>query len=278
MPFKWISNHVHDWVTTYTRWTQTYLSVCFPCPNNWFGWRCCSTKHSFSLVLEVFAVYGWVARFDPWCGCHWGFIQARGEGKSYGSFLCRQSTFFPWSDSFTWSRLPGVPLGTQYRSVYWRYIFNFFTFVTLNAPSSHDKNGHSGWTTEYYSWRVMQGMLGLVGLIAFITIYFFFPETSQPGARGIDKMKATGRINSSRSLIFINPLRSIWLLRSPIMLSMVRFQIISSQNEWLIIPKEHHINYDNDIHFWWDSSSNLGCADAHESWYKCYSSHWHTQL
>jgi hypothetical protein len=87
-----------------------------------------------------------------------------------------------------------------------------------------------GWTTEYYSWRVMQGMLGLVGLIAFIAVYYFFPETSQPGARGIDKMKATDGTNSSRSLIFINPLQSIWLLRSPIMLSMVRFQIISSQN------------------------------------------------
>ena len=68
----------------------------------------------------------------------------------------------------------------------------------------------------------MQGILGLVGLIAFITVYFLLPETSQPGARGIDKMRAANGINSSRSFIFINPLQSVWLLRSPLMLSMVR--------------------------------------------------------
>ena len=68
----------------------------------------------------------------------------------------------------------------------------------------------------------MQGILGLVGLIAFTTIYFDFPETSQPGARGIDKMKAANdEIDSSKSFIFINPLQSLWLLRSPIMLSTV---------------------------------------------------------
>ena len=67
----------------------------------------------------------------------------------------------------------------------------------------------------------MQGILGLLGLIAFTTIYFLFPETSQPGAKGIDKMKAANEIDSSKSFIFINPLQSLWLLRSPIMLSIV---------------------------------------------------------
>ena len=67
----------------------------------------------------------------------------------------------------------------------------------------------------------MQGILGLIGLIAFSTIYFLFPETSQPGARGIDKLKATNEIDSSKSFIFVNPLQSLWLLRSPVMLSTV---------------------------------------------------------
>jgi hypothetical protein len=69
----------------------------------------------------------------------------------------------------------------------------------------------------------MQGILGLIGLIAFTTIYFLFPETSQPGARGIDKMKAANEIDSSKTFIFINPLQSLWLLRSPVMLSVVSF-------------------------------------------------------
>jgi len=74
-----------------------------------------------------------------------------------------------------------------------------------------------GWITHYCSWRAMHGILGLLGLIAFTTIYFLFPETSQPGARGIDKMKAE-QGSSPRSFVFINPLHSLWLLRSPTML------------------------------------------------------------
>lgn len=64
----------------------------------------------------------------------------------------------------------------------------------------------------------MQGILSLAGLIALITIYFVFPETSQPGARGIDKMKATNGLNLLRPFVFINPLRPVLLLRSPITL------------------------------------------------------------
>ena len=66
----------------------------------------------------------------------------------------------------------------------------------------------------------MQSILGLAGLIAFTTIYFLLPETSQPGERGIDKVKANGT-QSSGSFVFINPLQSLWLLRSPSMLLIV---------------------------------------------------------
>ena len=69
----------------------------------------------------------------------------------------------------------------------------------------------------------MQAILGLVGLITFIVIYFFFPETSQPGARGIDKMKVEKGPDSSIPFMFINPLKPILLLRSPSMLLVVRF-------------------------------------------------------
>ena len=66
----------------------------------------------------------------------------------------------------------------------------------------------------------MHTIIGLLGLIAFTTIYFLFPETSQPGARGIDKMNETDR---SRSFVFINPLHQFLLLRSPTMLLIVSF-------------------------------------------------------
>ena len=69
----------------------------------------------------------------------------------------------------------------------------------------------------------MHGILGLVALVIFTTIYFLFPETSQAGARGTDKMKATIGTGSSTSFVFINPFECLWLLRSPSMLLTVRF-------------------------------------------------------
>jgi len=65
----------------------------------------------------------------------------------------------------------------------------------------------------------------LLGLIIFTTIYLFFPETIQPGATGIEKMKAANGIDSSSPtpFIFINPFKSLWLLRSPSLLLTVSF-------------------------------------------------------
>jgi hypothetical protein len=69
-------------------------------------------------------------------------------------------------------------------------------------------------------------ILGFLGLIVFTTFYFFFPETIPPGATGIDQMKAANGIESSTPFIFINPFKSLLLLRSPSMLLIVRFYAI----------------------------------------------------
>ena len=71
----------------------------------------------------------------------------------------------------------------------------------------------------------MHVVLGLLGLIILSTIYFFFPETIQPGEKGIDKMKAANETDSSSPFVFkfINPFKSLWLLRSPTLLLTVRF-------------------------------------------------------
>ena len=64
----------------------------------------------------------------------------------------------------------------------------------------------------------MQAPLGACGLLEFVLMYFLFPETSQPGARGIDKLALEERTK----FIFINPLRPLALLRSPNLLLIVR--------------------------------------------------------
>ena len=73
----------------------------------------------------------------------------------------------------------------------------------------------------------MHVVLGLLGLIIFTTIYFFFPETIEPGATGVDKAKAANGIDSSTPFIFkfINPFKSLWLLRCPCLLLTVRLTL-----------------------------------------------------
>ncbi|GLB35683.1 putative sugar (and other) transporter [Lyophyllum shimeji] len=67
-----------------------------------------------------------------------------------------------------------------------------------------------GLMAQYASWRVMQAALGAAGCLLFICMLLFFPETSHPGMRGMDKV-STG---SSR-FVFVNPLKPLALLRSP---------------------------------------------------------------
>ena len=67
----------------------------------------------------------------------------------------------------------------------------------------------------------MQGFLGFAGFLTFCMIYFWFPETSQSGSRGIDKMTAESGGNAKDHFYFINPLRPLLLLRSPNLLLIV---------------------------------------------------------
>lgn len=71
----------------------------------------------------------------------------------------------------------------------------------------------------FYSWRVMQALIGVFGIVKLLFIYFLFPETSHPGARGVDKLMLENR---PVKFIFINPLRPLALLRSPNLLLIVR--------------------------------------------------------
>ncbi|KAF9554259.1 MFS general substrate transporter [Agrocybe pediades] len=72
--------------------------------------------------------------------------------------------------------------------------------------------GAAHWSS---GWRTVQAVLGLAGAIIFFIVYFFFPETSHPGTRGIDKLRVDHSSNAPVGFVFINPLRPMLLLRSP---------------------------------------------------------------
>ena len=79
----------------------------------------------------------------------------------------------------------------------------------------------------------MQGFIGVVGFLIFCMIYCWFPETSQPGSRGIDKKRAESGGNAKDHFYLINPLRPLLLLRSPNL-----FLIVSTRRLRVeIVPK-----------------------------------------
>jgi hypothetical protein len=70
----------------------------------------------------------------------------------------------------------------------------------------------------------MQYALLACGLVAFLAVLFFLPETSHPKTRGIDKARmeaASGAERKAWRRVWVNPLASLWLLRSPNLLAVV---------------------------------------------------------
>ncbi|KAF8809325.1 MFS general substrate transporter [Phlegmacium glaucopus] len=95
----------------------------------------------------------------------------------------------------------------------------------------------SGSAAFYYSWRAMQAFLGVIGLVEFGCMYFLFPETSQPGARGIDKLASEDGLRHPAKFIFINPLRPLALLRSPnLFLISIILSISLVSRSLLVVP------------------------------------------
>jgi MFS family permease len=97
-----------------------------------------------------------------------------------------------------------------------------------------------GFATHYYSWRIMQLILGLVGLLVFFLILFFLPETYHPNQRGVDNMDPS--VLSKWRPVILNPLRPLWILRSPNLLLVVRillyfchFKVFIGTRLWLAL-------------------------------------------
>ncbi|CAL1703109.1 unnamed protein product [Somion occarium] len=69
-----------------------------------------------------------------------------------------------------------------------------------------------GVAAHYYSWHLMQAILFAFGFVMLLVTLFFLPETSHPGARGIDKLIEAG---GKPRWVWLNPLECLALLRSP---------------------------------------------------------------
>ena len=104
------------------------------------------------------------------------------------------------------------------------YIFQFVLFGPTLAPVV------GGLMATYASWRAMQMFIFSMGLVAFIFVALFLPETSHPGTRGIDLLHArevseglgSSPIKTKRwRMVWINPFKSLVMLRGPVILFVV---------------------------------------------------------
>lgn len=108
----------------------------------------------------------------------------------------------------------------------------FFQFV-LFGPTLAPVVG--GLMATYASWRAMQMFIFSMGLVAFIFVALFLPETSHPGTRGIDLLHArevseglgSSPLKTKRwRMVWINPFKSLVMLRGPVILFVVSIRCV----------------------------------------------------
>ncbi|KAG1835526.1 major facilitator superfamily domain-containing protein [Suillus variegatus] len=157
--------------------------------------------------------------------------------SAYSSFYGRRSIYL-WGIPFLCVGSCGVALSTSLQSLlFWRFVQMFGCAGALSLGSGVigdiyklEERGTAigiffsvtllgftfapfigGAATQYWSWRNLHYSIGAWGLLEMLFIYLSFPETSHPGTLGIDKLPSRRRIH----IKWINPLSSLWLLRSP---------------------------------------------------------------
>ncbi|KAF8877744.1 major facilitator superfamily domain-containing protein [Gymnopilus junonius] len=97
-----------------------------------------------------------------------------------------------------------------------------------------------GFAAHYFSWRLMQAWLGGAGFLIFFIVLFFFPETYHPGERGVDKVDPA-TLPTWRP-IFINPLKALWILRSPNLLAVAMAGFATLLTDYvLLVPLAYTI-------------------------------------
>jgi MFS family permease len=106
-----------------------------------------------------------------------------------------------------------------------------------------------GLATHYASWRVMQLAIAVAAVLVFVLMLTSLPETAHPGARGVDRDRASARKMTIRNgevtleadgpenamdkgngwgFKLLNPLGGLWLMRSPNLLFVVCLSFLSS--------------------------------------------------
>ncbi|KAG1802562.1 MFS general substrate transporter [Suillus subaureus] len=183
---------------------------------------------------------------------------------AYSSFYGRRPIYL-WGMPFLCVGSCGVALSTSLQSLlFWRFVQTFGCAggMSLGAGVIGDiykleERGTAigvffgatllgfavapflgGAATQYWSWRNLHYSIGVLGLVEMLLLYLSFPETSHPGTLGIDKLKHRRWIH----ITWINPLRSLWLLRSPNLFAvMLAASLVLISDFVLLVPLAYTI-------------------------------------
>ncbi|KAG2040349.1 major facilitator superfamily domain-containing protein [Suillus americanus] len=183
---------------------------------------------------------------------------------AYSSFYGRRSMYL-WGMPFVCIGSCGVAVSTSLQSLlFWRFVQTFgcaggmslghgvigdiyklgergtvigvFFGVTLLGYAVAPFLG--GAATQYWSWRNLHYSIGAWGLLEMLLIYLSFPETSHPGTLGIDKVTRRRWIH----ITWLNPLSSLWLLRSPNLFAVMIAQALVLLTDYvLLVPMAYTI-------------------------------------
>ncbi|CCM04535.1 uncharacterized protein FIBRA_06716 [Fibroporia radiculosa] len=98
-----------------------------------------------------------------------------------------------------------------------------------------------GLATHYASWRDMQYVLFVAGLMALVHVVVFLPETSHPGARGVDKLLDDDEVARPK-WVWLNPFRCLALFRGPSILVVTLIATCGLLTDYvLLIPLSYTI-------------------------------------
>ncbi|KAF8643037.1 hypothetical protein AX16_009238 [Volvariella volvacea WC 439] len=183
---------------------------------------------SLAVSLSVFA-----ASFGGLCGASYSTFYGRRPVYLFGlpllivgSFGVGLATSIPelmmWRFIQAFGSAPGISVGAGvigdvYKLEERGQAMGIFFGAVLLGPALAPLTG--GVAARYLSWRIMQHILGLVSVVIFLLMLFFFPETMHPNTRGIDKLRS--QTQDIKWTTFIrNPLSPLSLLRSPNLLAL----------------------------------------------------------
>ena len=91
----------------------------------------------------------------------------------------------------------------------------------------------------------MQYALFLAGVVALVLTLVYLPETSHPGTRGIDKLYEHGDLERGRfKWVWLNPFRSVLLLKSPNMILIVRWHKLPACSRPIVLTLSTDAGFD----------------------------------